>query len=79
MFSTKEFDRDRMIGDFWETVRRDLVDKYKKSPDQADLGIGRYRRELYLREIGDLVYHQGDERTAYVVNGIIDNGLPGDT
>lgn len=74
-----QLSRDEMIGRFWAEVRNRLKETYKRKDDQADLGIGRYRGDTERRGIGDAVYNQGVERTAEVVNGVIEIGLPGDT
>jgi hypothetical protein len=69
--------RDEMIGRFWSEVRNRKNETHKRKHDKADLGIGRYRADTERRGIGDAVYNQGVERTAEIVNGVIDNGLPG--
>jgi hypothetical protein len=70
--------RDEMIGHFWAEVRSRLKNTHARNDDQADLGIGRYRGDTERRGIGDTVYNQGVERTAEIVNGVIENGLPRD-
>jgi len=70
--------RDEMIAQFWTEVRTRLKDSYRRKDDLVDLGIGRYRGDTERRGIGDAVYNQGVERTAEIVNGVIDKGLPKD-
>ena len=67
-----------MIGHFWAEVRSRLKNTHERNDDQANLGIGRYRADTERRGIGDTVYNQGVERTAEIVNGVIENGLPQD-
>ena len=69
-------ERDQYIGEFWESVRSKLIGQYSHPADDADRGIGQYRQAIHHRGIGDLLYHQGVEKTAEVVDGIIKNGLP---
>jgi hypothetical protein len=69
-------ERDRLTGEFWEAVRSKLVGHYAQPANEADRGIGQYRHTIYRRGIGDLVYNQGVEKTAAVVDGIIKNGVP---
>lgn len=76
MLSVSQDERDRLIAEFWDSVRMRLLKHHHRSPDEADLGIGRYRHALDTRQVGDLLYHQGVERTAEVVNGVIDFGVP---
>lgn len=68
--------REELICLFWREVRDRLINNHHKKPDEADLGIGRYRGETERRELGDVVYNRGSEQTAEIVNGIIENGLP---
>jgi hypothetical protein len=70
--------RDEMIGKFWVEVRTRLKETYLRKNDEADLGIGRYRGDTERRGIGDAIYNQGVERTAEIVNGVIEDGLPGE-
>lgn len=76
MLSVSQDERDRLIAEFWDSVRARLLKHHRRTPDEADLGIGRYRRAMDGRQVGDLLYHQGVERTADAVNGIIDFGVP---
>ena len=69
-------DRGELIAQFWDGVRGRLMQHHGRKPDQADLGIGRYRWDTERRGLGDSVYNQGVERTAEVVNGVIENDLP---
>jgi hypothetical protein len=75
MMPATQLNRDDMIGQFWEGVRNRLKETYRRSDDQADFGIGAYRHDTEQRAIGDAVYNQGVERTAEIVNGVIENGL----
>jgi hypothetical protein len=68
--------RVEQIAQFWNDVRDQLVQHHGRKPDQADLGIGRYRGDTERRGLGEAVYNQGVERTAEVVDGVIENGLP---
>ncbi|QDU75350.1 hypothetical protein Pan97_23800 [Bremerella volcania] len=70
--------REEMVGRFWMDVRTRLTKVFELSEERADMGIGRYRYETELREIGDAVYNQGVELTADIVNDVILNGRPRD-
>jgi hypothetical protein len=76
MLLVSQDERDRLIGEFWGSVRARLIDHYHRSQSDADRGIGQYRHVIYHRGVGDLVYHQGVEKTAEVVDTIITHGLP---
>jgi hypothetical protein len=76
MILASQDDRDRLIGEFWGSVRTRLIEHHRRSEGDADRGIGQYRHVIYRRGVGDLVYHQGIEKTAEVVDGIIEHGLP---
>ena len=76
MLPVRQDERDRLIGEFWGSVRARLIEHHRRSAGEADRGIGQYRHVIYQRGVGDLVYHQGVEKTAEVVEGIIQGGLP---
>ena len=57
-------------------MRERLIGHHRRKADLADLGIGRYRWDTERRGLGETVYNQGVERTAEVVNGVIEHGLP---
>lgn len=76
MLSVTQEQRDRLIGDFWGSVRLRLMKHHKRTEDQADRGVGRYREEIHQRGVGDLVFHQGIERTAEVIDGLLEHGFP---
>jgi hypothetical protein len=63
--------------DFWDEVRETLIDEYDRSPQDADGGINRYRLDTERRKLGEIVYNQGVERTAEIVEGVLVHGLPG--
>jgi hypothetical protein len=75
MLSVTQDERERLVGEFWSTVRLQLMKHHKRSEDQADCGIGRYREEIHQRGVGDLVFNQGMERTAEVIDGLLEHGL----
>jgi hypothetical protein len=68
--------RDDAVTQFWSEVRSKLQRDYRRDRDQADLGIGKYRMDTERRKLGETVFNQGVDRTAEVVNGVIENGLP---
>ncbi len=71
------FNREDLISEFWQGVRGRVIDVHGRAPDQADLGIGRYRLDTERRGLGDAVYNQGIERAAEIVDGVVEFGLPG--
>lgn len=64
------------IAEFWNEVRQRLIGHYRRQPDEAEQGIGKYRLDTERRQIGEAVYNQGVERTAEIVDGVIEFGLP---
>ena len=76
MSSQPQLDRSEMSAQFWDAVRDRVMKHYHRKADEADLGIGRYRGDTERRGLGEVVYNQGIERTAEVVNGVIEFGLP---
>ncbi len=72
----QQINRDALITEFWDSVRRRLISHYDKSPKAADLGIEQYREDTQRHGISEVLYNQGVEHTAWVVNGVIEHGLP---
>jgi hypothetical protein len=68
--------REQLIGDFWEAVRKSLINSYHRKMNEIDLAIGQYRHAVEKKQVGDLLYHQGVDKTSSVINGIIEYGLP---
>jgi hypothetical protein len=77
MASIEKPELGEQVTEFWNQVRGRLIHHHERSPDEADLGIGRYRLDTERRRIGEAVYNQGVERTAEIVDGVIKYGLPG--
>ena len=75
MISYSEVERESLSHAFWESVRRKLTGDFRQPVMDADQGIALYRHEMQRREIGDLVYNQGVDKTAEVVNSIIGSGV----
>lgn len=75
--STDPFEgREELITEFWSRVRRRLTEHHKRSPEEADFGIGRYRWDTERRGVRDTTYNQGIERTAQIVDGVIQHRQP---
>ncbi|HEY1064697.1 MAG TPA: hypothetical protein VGE52_01245 [Pirellulales bacterium] len=68
--------RDQLIAEFWSEVRSRLIKHHHRNPDEADLGIGRYRGTTERRGLRDVIYNQGVEETAETVDDVIKHGLP---
>jgi hypothetical protein len=75
MLSVTQEKRDELIGKFWGSVRERLIEHHKRSEELADRGIGNYRHLIHRKGVGDLVYHQGVERTAEVIDGLLQHGV----
>jgi hypothetical protein len=43
-------EREQMIGDFWQRVRTELIQKLGRPDDDADRGIAQYRTLFIIRE-----------------------------
>jgi hypothetical protein len=78
MASETRLSREESAAEFWADVRVALGKRYERYGDEADLGIGRYRRAVELLGLGDVVYNQGVERAAEVIDSVIEHGLPTD-
>jgi hypothetical protein len=76
MVNASQDERDQLISDFWESVRTKLLKYHNRKDDEIDLAIGQYRHAVEKKRIGDLLYHQGVDKTATVIYGIIEHGLP---
>ncbi len=61
---------------FWTAVEEVLTEHYRHPDSEARGGIGKYRGEVDRRKLGEVVYNQGEEQTAKVIDGIIRDGLP---
>lgn len=60
---------------FWGDVEGLLSKQYNYSDTQVQRAIAQYKQEVVPR-LGEVVYNQGEEQTAKVIDGIIRNGLP---
>jgi hypothetical protein len=76
MLPVTQDERERLIGEFWSSVRLRLMKHYKRCEDQAARGIGRYREQIHQRGVTDLVFNQGMQRTAEVIGGLLEHGFP---
>jgi len=61
---------------FWTGVEELLTERHGHTEWEARRGIGQYRAEVDHRKLGEVVYNQGEEQTAKVIDGIIRDGLP---
>jgi hypothetical protein len=67
--------RDEATNHFWSDVLELLTEKYHRPRDQAQRGIEQYKQEV-LPRVGEVAHNQGEERTAKVIDGIIESSLP---
>ncbi len=72
--------RQKAIDQFWSDVKGLLTGKtgkYHHSPQKSQQeGIEKYRQEVNRLDLGGVVYNQGEEQTARVIDGLIEHGLP---
>jgi hypothetical protein len=61
---------------FWTDVEELLTRKHQHSLIRSREGVNKYRGEVKSREFGDVIYNQGEELTAKVIDRIIRDGLP---
>lgn len=61
---------------FWSDVEDLLEQKYCHPTTEARRGINEYRREVDDRNLGEVVYNQGEEQAAKVIDAVIKDGLP---
>jgi hypothetical protein len=67
--------RQAAIDQFWNDVKELLTQKHGHSDRQAQQGINQYRQAT-VNKLGEVVYNQGEEKTAEVIDGVIRSGLP---
>ncbi len=70
---SKAMTREEAKERFWRDVKDLLTDQYRHRDQQAEEGIDRYRQEANER-LGEVVYNQGEEQTAKVIDRIIREG-----
>jgi len=61
---------------FWIDVEEILKSDYRYSPGIAASGIQLYQQEIRVHRLGDVVFNQGEEQTARVIDGLLRNGVP---
>ena len=54
----------RLRKEYWEEVRRVLVEEYGKTKQFAILSVKKLRKEYKEANIGDIVYHDSPEHVA---------------
>jgi hypothetical protein len=73
---SKATNRKEAEKQFWTDVEELLIQHYHHPDGKARDGLVEYRREVNCRKLGDVVYNQGEEQTAKVIDGLIRDGLP---
>ena len=76
MIAEPQLIRDELVSQFWNDVRATLINNHQRNTNQAVMGIDQYRSDTERLGLRDVVYNQGVERTAEIVDGVIENGLP---
>lgn len=71
--------RDTAINQFWDDVKDLLTQRYRHPDRKARQGIDDYRREVDRRKLGGVIYNQGEEQAAKVIDGVIQHGIPSPT
>jgi hypothetical protein len=61
---------------FWTDVKDLLTQKYRHPDGKAQQGIDEYLQEVCRLKLGGVVYNQGEEQTAKVIDGVIQHGIP---
>jgi hypothetical protein len=61
---------------FWSDVEDLLKQKYRHPAPQARRGIDECQRDINDRNLGEVVYNQGEEQAAKVIDAVIKHGLP---
>ena len=62
------------VDQFWADVKELLLQKYRRQDWEAQQGVTEYQEEVARRKLGDVVYNQGEEQTASVIDGMIRDG-----
>jgi hypothetical protein len=72
--------KEELQQQFWKDVEQLLTgNKYRHPLRCVQEGIDAYKQSIRQHACGnipDAVYNQGEEKTAEVVNGVIQSGLP---
>jgi|GEM_PF-5107112 len=61
---------------FWTDVKNLLTQKHGHSARKAQQGIKDYQQEVARPKLGGVVFNQGEELTAKVIDRAIREGLP---
>ena len=61
---------------FWTDVKGLLTQEHGHSAGKAQQGIDDYQQEVTSRKLGGVVFNQGEELTASVIDKVIRNRLP---
>jgi hypothetical protein len=61
---------------FWNDVKDLLTQKYRHPAGKAQQGIDEYLQEVRRLKLGGVVYNQGEEQAAKVIDGVIQDGIP---
>lgn len=75
MIMTPAKTRQDAIDRFWTDVE-DLLKKKGHTARNAQKGIDDYRRKVATRNLGEVVYNQGEEQTANVIDSVINQKRP---
>ena len=65
-----------LIVDFWNTVRRELRERYGLSEGDTTEAVSGYRAALDRHYVDDWIYHRDAERVAETVAGGWRTGFP---
>lgn len=68
--------RQKAIDRFWIDVEDLLTNRYGRPQRDAQRGISTYKNEINKRKLGGVVFNQGAEQVARVIDGIIEHGPP---
>jgi hypothetical protein len=68
--------RQDVADKFWSDVEKLLTGEYQRSPKTARRGIDAYRQEVDSHKLGEVIFNQGEEQAARVVDGLIEHGNP---
>jgi hypothetical protein len=68
--------RQRATDQFWNDVKELLTQKYHNPDVAAQKGIDDYLQEIARRNLDGVIYNQGEEQAAKVIDSVIRHGLP---
>jgi hypothetical protein len=65
-----------LIREFWDTVKRELLQRHELADAKATSAIASYRAALDRHQAGDMVYHREPDDVAETIAAGAESGFP---